>query len=40
MKKILLSAAFLGTVAAAVIVYVQFLMSEKHIEDPTVDIWH
>lgn len=40
MKKILLSAAVLGTVAAVVIVYAHFLASEKHIEDPTVDIWH
>ena len=40
MKKILLSAVFLGTVAAAVFVYVQYMANEKHIEDPTQDIWH
>ncbi|HRE51546.1 MAG TPA: hypothetical protein PK339_09000 [Flavitalea sp.] len=40
MKKILLSAAVIGTVAAVVMVYVTLLASEKHIEDPTVDIWH
>lgn len=39
MKKILLTATLLGTVAAALIVYFQYLADEKHIEDPTMDIW-
>lgn len=39
MKKILLAAAILGTVAAVAIVYIQYLADEKHIEDPTMDIW-
>jgi Tfp pilus assembly major pilin PilA len=39
MKKILMAAAIIGTVAAVAIVYVQYLAEEKHIEDPTMDIW-
>jgi hypothetical protein len=39
MKKILLAAALIGTVAAVAIIYVQYLADDKHIEDPTMDIW-
>lgn len=39
MKRILMAAAIIGTVAAVAIVYVQYLAEEKHIEDPTMDIW-
>ena len=39
MKKILLAAALIGTVAAVAIIYVQYLADEKYIEDPTMDIW-
>jgi Tfp pilus assembly major pilin PilA len=39
MKKILMAAAIIGTVAAVAIVYVQYLAEDKHIEDPTMDIW-
>ncbi len=39
MKKILMAAALIGTVAAITIVYIQYLADEKHIEDPTMDIW-
>jgi len=39
MKKILMAAALIGTVAAVAIVYIQYLADDKHIEDPTMDIW-
>ncbi|HLA51879.1 MAG TPA: hypothetical protein VK628_07215 [Flavitalea sp.] len=39
MKKILMAAALIGTIAAVAIVYVQYLAEDKHIEDPTMDIW-
>ena len=34
-----MAAAIIGTVAAVAIVYVQYLAEDKHIEDPTMDIW-
>jgi len=39
MKKILMAAALIGTIAAVAIVYIQYLADDKHIEDPTMDIW-
>ena len=39
MKKILMAAALIGTVAAVAIIYIQYLADDKHIEDPTMDIW-
>ncbi len=40
MKKLIMAAALIGTVAAVAIIYVNYLAEEKHIEDPTLDIWH